>query len=542
MSSANLILPFAVKENGEGFTLDMEIAAVLLLADAERGKTDFSETEKIPIISKLHYPLWLIPWENFSLLMDGLGIISAPITCQKPPDILSFIEDVERGASNRAQFWFSIEKHKNTFADFAGKVEFTVESLISERELLSDILEYVNETASIRLTEKTSALLIPPKLDVKAAAERAQQLLNLQKQAESEISCLEYAEDILREVAGIHERMIQKEIDFTRKLYEDEISKIRPAVDMKVNRLLREMDAKIARMRKTFEKEVGVKERERERHERKLQDLEIQRADFRRRRDFCKRRKDKIGLARWEHKIQVCDNRIRELKKKINNLTEYIMENGRQNQAAIEKLRRSYQEQMEREKSRIYSLEIQREEKVKSKQREMEALEHETSQIVSQIEELIRRKKEWMEEIKKMAIPWKVEHATLIHLPFYLIGYKSEGRTELQILPPLKIASPKGVAKKLRKTILGFARASKLKLFIRPRSETLSKMLNSAIKEKTRSNEDFNKVLYQTASSTNILRSQNLRETLIEGLEKLKAEGWIGEDEIDAVIKVYVGG
>jgi hypothetical protein len=230
------------------------------------------------------------------------------------------------------------------------------------------------------------------------------------------------------------------------------------------------------------------------------------------------------------------------LKKKINNLTEYIMENGRQNQAAIEKLRRSYQEQMEREKSRIYSLEIQREEKVKSKQREMEALEHETSQIVSQIEELIRRKKEWMEEIKKMAIPWKVEHATLIHLPFYLIGYKSEGRTELQILPPLKIASPKGVAKKLRKTILSFARASKLKLFIQPRSETLSKMLNSAIKEKTRSNEDFNKVLYQTASSTNILRSQNLRETLIEGLEKLKAEGWIGEDEIDAVIKVYVGG
>lgn len=522
--------------------MDMEVAAVLLLADAEIGKTPLSETGKMLFISKLHYPLWLIPWENLSLLMDGLGIISAPIKCQKIPDVSLFIEDVERGISNRAQFWFSIEKHKKTFADFTGEAEFKIEALISERDLLSDISNYVSEAAPARLDEKTSALLIPPKLDAQAAAEQARLLLDLQRQAFSEISCLEYAEELLREAVGIHGRMIRREIDFIRKLYDEEISRIRPSVDMRVNRLLREMDAKIAGIKKTFKRETEAKERERERHEHKLQNLEVQRADFRRKRDFCKRKKDRIGLARWEHKIQICENRIRELKKKISDLTEYIRENSRQSQAAIEEVRRIYQEQIEKEKSRIYNFENQREERVESKQREMEALEREANQIISQIQGLIRRKREWMKEIRNLAIPLHVEDATLICLPLYLIGYQSEGKTDLQILPPLKIASPKGVAKTLRKTLLGFTRASKLKIFMHPRSEALSGMLNSALKEKARSDEDFSKVLYQTASSANILTSQNLRETLIEGLEKLKIGGWIGQGEADAIIKAYVGG
>ncbi|MEM2938700.1 MAG: hypothetical protein QXU95_00265 [Candidatus Bathyarchaeia archaeon] len=544
MSSASLTLPFAVpaKDNGEGFTLDMEVAAVLLLAEAERRKTDFSEMGKTLFVSKLHYPLWLIPWENASLLIDGLGAISSSIICQKLPDVSSFIEDLERSISNRVQFWFFIEKHKRTFADFAGKIEFSVESLISDRELLSEISEYMKETTSMHLEENFSALLIAPKLDEGAAIERTRQLLSIQRQAISEISCLEYAEGLLRKVADTHERVIQKEIDLICKSYNEEISKIHPAVDMKVNRLLKEMDAKIAKIRKNFKKEIEAKEKEKERHEHKLQDLEIQKADFSRRRDFCKRRKDKIGLARWEHKIQVCENRIRELKKKINNLTEYIKEISRQNQAAVEKLRGIYQEQIEKEKSKITSLEIQHEEKIKSKKGEIESLEREANQIISQIQELIKRKREWMRELKQLTIPWQVEHAALIRLPLYLIGYQSEREIDLHILPPIKVASPKGVTKALRKTLLGLTRASKLTLFIQPRSEALSKMLNSVLKEKVKLDENFRGSLYQTASLSNILKSQNLRETIIKGLEKLKAGDWVGQGEIDAIMKAYLGG
>lgn len=544
MSPASLTLPFAVpaKDNGEGFTLDMEVAAILLLAEAERRKTDFSEIGKTLFVSKLHYPLWLIPWEEASLIIDGLGAISSSIICQKLPEASSFIEDLERSVSNRAQFWFFIEKHKKTYADFAGKIEFSVESLISDRELLSDISEYLKEANSMNLEEYPSASLIEPKLDERAAIERAQQLLSIQRHVISEISCLEYAEGLLRWAADTHERMIQKEIDLICKSYNEEISKIRPAVDMKVNRLLKEMEAKIAKMIKNFKKEVEAKEKEKERHEHKLQDLKIQKADFSRRRDFYKRREDKIGLARWEHKIQVCENRIRELKKKINNLTEYIKEASRQNQVAIEKFRGISQEQIEKEKSKITSLEIQREEKVKSKKGEIESLECEANQIISQIQELIKREREWMRELEQLTIPWQVEHAALIRLPLYLIGYQSEREIDLQILPPIKVASPKGVTKTLRKTLLGLTRASKLTLFIQPRSEALSKMLNSVLKEKAKLDINFRESLYQTASSSNILKSQNLRETLIEGLEKLKAGDWVGQGEIDAIMKSYLGG
>lgn len=544
MPSASLTLPFAVpaKDNGECFTLDMEVAAVLLLAEAEHRKMDSLETGKILFVSKLHYPLWLIPWEDSSLIIDGLGVISSSITCQKLPDVSSFIEDLERGASNRAQFWLFIEKHKKTFADFAGKNEFSVESLISDKELLSDISEYLRETTLMHLEKEPSALLITPKLDAQAAMERIQQLLSLQKQAISEIICLEYAEGLLRKAADTHERMIRKETDLIYKSYDEEISNIRPIVDMKVNRLLREMDAKIAKIKKNFKKEIEAKEKEKERCEHKLQDLETQKADFSRRRDFCKRRKDKIGSARWEHKIQVCENRIRELKKKIKNLTEYIKEISKQNQDTIEKLRGLYQEQIEKEKSRITSLEIQREEKVKSKKGETEALEHEASQIISQIQELIKRKREWIRELKQLTIPWQFENATLTCLPLYVVGYQSGGEIDLQIFPPIKVASPKGVTKALRKTLIGLTRASKLKLFIQPRSEALSRMLNLVLKEKAKLDENLRENLRQTAVSSNILASQNFRDNLIEGLEKLKAGDWVGQGEIDTIMKAYLGG
>ncbi|MBS7635241.1 hypothetical protein KEJ34_07135, partial [Candidatus Bathyarchaeota archaeon] len=96
--------------------------------------------------------------------------------------------------------------------------------------------------------------------------------------------------------------------------------------------------------------------------------------------------------------------------------------------------------------------------------------------------------------------------------------------------------------KTLRKTLLSLTRAPKLKLFIQPRSEALSGMLNSVLKEKAKLDEAFSENLYQTASSSNILTNQNLRETLIEGLEKLKAGDWVGQEEIDAIMEEYLGG
>jgi len=545
MSTSSLILPFAVPAEGSGkaFTWDMEVAAVLLLAEAKRGALGFFKAadRKISFVSKLHYPLWFVPWGDGCLVIDGLNVFSASITRKALPDVASFVEDVERGLYVREQFWACLEKHKETFTGFAETAEVRVDALISDRQLLSAIFEYVEEAAPTQLNEGFSAVLVPPKIDVKAALERAKQVLSLYRQVQLDLSALKYAGDLLREAAGFHEKMVMKELEFTREAYEERISKLRPIVEGRVDQLLKELDAEIAKVERLADRKLKAKEREREKLERKLQGLKVQKASFVRRRDLCRRRNDEVGVARWEQKIRICENRIRDAERRIRNLTEFIEEGRRQKEADIEKLQRSYQELVGREKSRISSLEAERDEKIKSKMGEIEALKLATGKIVSQIEELMNREREMERELKELAIPWQAEDISLICLPFYLVGYQAGNKTQLQIFPPFRVTSSKGIMKAFKKTLLGFTEASKVKLFLKPRSNALARMMDFILK-KMKADKAFAESLRETAASANILAGQGFRETLIKGLEGLKAEGWVGRKEVDTLIKLYAGG
>jgi hypothetical protein len=541
MPTSSLILPFAVQaDSKEVFTSNMETASVLLLAEAKRRKLGFLESsEKIMSVSKMYYPLWLVPFEGNSLILDGLDAFSSSITYQKLPSLEAFLEDVERGASVREQFRLSLEKHKKTFKDFAESVEVKIDALISNKELLSAIFEYVKEAASSQPKENVTVILVPPKLDASTAVERAKQVLNLYSKVRSDVVGMEYAKKVLMETLSFHEQMMIKEVKFTQESYSNEISELLPAVEEKVGQLEKERDVEIAKMNKALEKKFKGKEKERERRERELQKLELQKTDLTRKRDLRKRRNDKIGLARLEHKIRLCESKIREVKKRIRDLTEFIEEMRRQNEAEIEKLRRSYQELIDKEKSRIASLEAQRDENVISKQREMDVLKLTASQIANQIEGLMEKKGRMEKELKGLALPWHIEGACLLCLPFYLASYKAGNKTQIRIFSPFTVSSPKGILNTFKRTLLGFKLASKIRLILQPRSKEIDRMLNFALKSRMNSDKAFAEDFHSATASANILVSQKFKETLTKGLEELKAKGWIGQKEIDTMAKLY---
>jgi len=546
MPSASLILPFAfpVKERDEAFTPSMEIAAVLLLTEAKRKKWRLFETaiSKTSFVSKLHYPLWAVPWENGSLVIDGLNVLSSTISCQVLPDVTSFIDDVDRATSDRKQFLNTLEKHKETFADFTKVLSVQVDALVTSKELLSAAFEYIKETLPPKPEESLAAVLVPPKLDLQAAVESAKQITYLYKQIQSEISSLEHVKNLLEETSKFHEQMILKEVEFTREVYEGEISKMRPVTEKKVDQLQKDRDARMTKMNRVIENELKEKEREREKRERELQGLELQRADFIRRRETRKKRRDKIGIAHWEHRIQVHENKIREIKKRTDALSEFIEKTRKQNEADIKKIRNGYQELIDQEKKKITDIEAQRDINVKSKHREIETLRIATSHIANQITELINRKLEKAKELKELPIPWQFEDPSLLCLPFYLVGYQIKNKTQLQIFPPFRVMSSKGIVKTLQKTLAGFRPASGVNLFLKPRSKVLNEMLDFALKTKTKSDKAFGESLRQAVASGNILRGQKFKETLIKGLEELKAEGWTNQKEAEALIKIYLEG
>lgn len=541
--SSTIVLPFAVsaKERSEVFTSAMEVAAIILLTETKRKKLGLFEAEarKTSFISKLHYPLWAIPWEVGSIIIDGLGVFSSVISSETLADVTSFIEEVEIGASIRKQFWSTLEKHKNTFANFAETLKVKVNAFITDKELLSAILEYIKESFQSKTEESPTIVLTPPKLDLQAAIECARQLQELHKRNLSDINCLEYAKNLLVETSGLHEQMILKEIEYTREFYESEISKLQPFVQKKIDQLQKERDARIAKMNRVMDHELKAKEKEMQRRERELQRLELQMADLAKRRKANAQRRSKTNLARWEHKIRICENKIREVKKRVNALSEFIEKTRKQNEAAIEKLKHNYQELIDQEEKKIRNIEVEGDEKIQFKQKEIEKLKIATSRITDQIDELIDRKRNWIMELKELVMPWHLEDASLLCVPFYLVGYQTGNKTHLHIFPPVKVASPKGVLKTFKRTLASLRQTSGVKLLMCPRSKILSKMLDFALRECVKADKNFGMGLRQAAVSSNMLGTYGLRETLLRGLEELKAEGWISQREEDAIVKAY---
>jgi len=539
MPTASVDLPFAVpaKEREKAFTSSMETTAILLLAEARRRKRGLFGTSpaKLASVSKLHYPLWAVPWANQSIIIDGLAVSPSTIVKQQLPSITEFIEDIERGASVRELFRNSIEKHLKTFSDFDEKVNVQVDALITDKALLSALSDYVQEALSSKSDEKSLITLMPPELDVKTAGESAQKIQSLNAHVQSEIANLVYARNLLEETAKLHEQMILKEDNFVHETYEAQIAELKPLVETKTDQLLKERDARIANMSKIAQSELKVKEREKERRERELQKLALSEADFVRKREARRRRNDKIGEARWEHRIRVNKNRISEVKARTRALAESIEKASKQNDADTEKLRQGYRWLIDQERRKITDIEFQRDEAVEAKRKEIEALKLGTGQIAGQIEQLGVGKRKEAEELKTLAISSQFDDVTLLCVPLYLVCYRTEETTQFHIFPPAKVMSLEGVLAAIRKKLGGIRPVYNVRLFMQPRSRTLSKMLDLAVKEKVKSNRAFSESLREAAVTSNILLKDKFKETLLRGVNELKAEGWIAQKEEDLI-------
>ncbi len=539
MPTVSVDLPFAVpaKEREKAFTSTMETTAILLLAEARRRRRSLFGTApaKLTSLSKLHYPLWAVPWANQSIIIDGLAVSPSLITRQRLPSIREFIEDIEKGASVRELFRKAIEKHAKTFSDFAGKHSVKADALLTDKALLSALSSYVEEALSGKSNEKSLITLVPPELDVKMAGETAKKIQSLHAHLQSEIASLAYARNLLEETAKLHEEMILKETNFLRETYEAQIAEIKPIVEKKTDQLLKDRDTRIARVRKITQSELKVKERERERLERELQKLALSEADYVRKREARRRRHDKIGEAHWERRIRANEKRIGNAKSKTQALDESVEKAHKQNEADTEKLRQGYQWLIDQERRKITDIEFQRDEAVETKRKEIKVLKLGTGQIVSQLQELTFRKEKEAQELRTLAISSQFDDVTLLCLPLYLACYQTEETTQFHVFPPVKVMSLEGVLGAIRKKLGGIRPVYKVRLFMQPKSKALSNMLDSAIKEKLRSDKGFGESLKEAAVASSVLLKDNFKEILTKGVADLKAEGWITEKEEDLI-------
>lgn len=543
MYRASLILPYAAEDadREKPIGYDMEVAVMLCLAEAKRKKKGIlgSSPETISFISKLYYPLWAIPWQKASLIIDGLGFFHYTVVHMKTPDVEVFTEDIKRNTTVRGLYHTALKSHAQTFENFTASDTIPMEAVIGDKRLLSAISEYVALGAARKEKMMESFVLTPPRLNKKTAVEKAKRVIGCRSQIQSEVKGLEYSINVLTGETGLHEQKILSEIEQTKGRYENEILQLRPSVEKKIERFTKERDSKIERVAKATDKELKAMLKKKGRYELELRKLERNIEDYQQRRENRKRKNDKRGVSRWDRRIKACRKKISETEKQIHGVSRLIERAHQQLEVEVEKLKESYQNMIHQERKRISDLEASRDSETAAKREEIRKLQLETSTIIDLIKRLREQKMTHASNLEELTIPWRPREVTLICVPFYLVRYETNTRARYDVHPPVVAEDYEGIIKKVRKAVWSFSLGSRINLLLHSRYEALEEMLTSIFAEKLKEDRALEKVVRGLGYSNNILRIPDLRERLTKGMEKLEKKGWVNSEDKDTILNAY---
>jgi hypothetical protein len=121
--------------------------------------------------------------------------------------------------------------------------------------------------------------------------------------------------------------------------------------------------------------------------------------------------------------------------------------------------------------------------------------------------------------------------SALAYVPFYLACFQAGVERRYVVYPP-SIAGTLGVLTKL-KGVLG---VSKIKSLFQQRSKAVANILNQLVTVIER-DPVFKRDLHDVVTKVNILQNEETLEMMKRGLEELRREEWITENEFQTLIQ-----
>jgi hypothetical protein len=155
----------------------------------------------------------------------------------------------------------------------------------------------------------------------------------------------------------------------------------------------------------------------------------------------------------------------------------------------------------------------------------METLEELTANIIKQIDQLVKMREATIAEFDKMGVQQKNVNLSLVHMPFYLIRFQSGPNRRHTFFAPSFVGSV-GIAAKIR-SAMGKMKIGQL---FQPRSKKIVSLLHKfaiLLEEDVAFGSDIN----EACRKANLLDAENLKQSIVAGLNKLKEDGWLSEQE-----------
>ena len=545
MTSKSVTFTFIAKAN-EGkqeSSYPVEIAYLASIADFQRKKTSFlrDKPEKIVYITKAYYPFW-IAQAKIGVIIDGLNGTSHEFQFDEPVGTVALVEELRKNSADPEKFVAALETQTRALKDFTKPSNNKFKGLITDRELLNFLQEYLKTGTQLQVAENGAT--IPAVLNAEEVAHASQALINCFRTMEADARGLQSALIVLSEEAEFHVNAANNEIRLIEQKCESEIALIKPAVDKKVKRLAQQADRALAALQKSADRKTTTLEKRHESYLRRLQAAEQKRDSTLQTMNSAKKKKSSksstgsFALKKYEKNI---DNN----KKQVKALEEEIEKLRKNTTGALKQKGEDFQSAIAKEEAKITQVQSAYQAKISQQQKQISNVKTQTATVRQTLENLMNELRRSSNILKaQVEINWKPddpEELIETQIPIYIVRYtRGEQEDRYLIFSPIAFSHDISKVDGLKK-MLSLNPEPKLKALSHPVSKKLQETISTHILERLQTDAEFATKLNEMCLTNNVIALNSFPETLNEGLGEIEKMGYVTAEEASGIRKHALG-
>jgi hypothetical protein len=534
-----LILSFSVlsENRKEPFTKEMEKAAIFCLAELERQKGGGiilkQPPEKIAFLAEACYPFWLVPWNELTLLFDGLNTTSHTVTYKPIPDVKAFIQNVGNRLKTLETHMAFLNDNLNYFQTLGGQRDTPINGLVTDSSFISEFTSYLVNAEQTKALPSDS-IMLPTALDEATLSSAKQELEDLRTAFKEDLNRLYASMKLLNKTTNSFLKILREKIKAIQEEYGMEIKKQEATTMPKVDRIREEYDERITSLSQNFEKQLLPFQKEKVKLEKTEEQTLSKIERYKIEAKTSSANKDTVGERKWKEKISEAKNQLSELKAQTKEVETKTKGTEEKRSLEIFNLRSESEAKINDARKDLLELEASRDAKIQVHKQEMDKLKQLTSTIIEQISTTAKMRETGVAQLEKLAIHQKRRDCSLAYVPFYVFCFQSEKKKRYAIVPP-SIVNSVGFSIKL-KGALGKAR---VKQILEPRFKTTASFLGR-LPLLIEQNAVLEREIFEAGEKVDMLKPESTIELAAKGLEQLKMEGWFSEKDYEAFRQMLV--
>ena len=524
-ATKRFILPFSNLKNSSA---EVEAAAVFAVAELERNKGGGliarQLEEKLVSLSKVGYPLWLIPKNDSIFVFDGFGESNCNVSYVEVPSSKGFLESLEANSRPREKYMAFLSDHSSYFLQPLKEKQFTFRGLISNLDFKEEFTVYRKEASET--TAQLNLALLSPTLQETAISSMIAEFDRLQSGLRDEAERLPECMRLINRATSQYITELDYEVAAVKEEADAKIKALEELVNPKIAKLTKEYKQKIKSLTESFDKELYELQKLKVKTQKSIQNNEGKIKLYQHEAKAQAQQKHATYEKRWKQKIKQTKKEIGALKKEQKNIESNIKKNSKQKQQEISQLNFGLDGEIKFARQPLLQLEAERDAKMLTFKQETDRLLEQEKPVIGGLSRILKEKESIKANFEVLGIKDQVlKGPALFYVPFYVACYEMGSTKRYFIFPPSTFGAVDFSAK-----LKGAFGISKIRDLLAPRFKAITALIEY-VQIYIKQNTVFESQLCSLSQKNNLLSNSLFRENVERGLVYLKHEGWLSDKE-----------